>query len=592
MQSNKNQVLPIGTVLRGKVYPYTIEKVLGQGAFGITYLASTSMKGPLGEVTVQVALKEFFAKELDSRMSDGTVTARTEDGIAYKYARAFQRESENLSKMKHPGIVKVLEAFEAKGTYYYSMEYLSGGSLDDKVKGTGIPESEALPLIRKIGSALSYMHDRKMMHLDLKPKNIMLKGDGSPVIIDFGLSKQFDSSGEPESSSTIGMGTPGSAPIEQANQTSGSSFQPTLDIYALGATLYKMLTGVVPPTSSSILEDGLPEDALKAKGVSDGPISAIIKAMQPRRQDRPQSVSAFLALLANPSESEETTVIVPKPKPKPLPDPSPEPAPGPRPKLMIKSRRTLWLWVLIAFNVALALALYILLGDGLLFSMKSTTRRHSSDTTVIVPTLSPPSGIINGHEWVDLGLSVKWATCNVGASSPSDYGDYFAWGETETKSDFKWATYKYSADEIGQSFSKYVPSYAWKYWGGRGSPDDITELEMSDDAAHDKWGGTWRMPTDAEWTELRTNCTWTWTSLNGRNGYFVTSKNGNSVFLPAAGHRSDSDLSNVGSQGCYWSSSLFLDYSYYAWFVRFFSSDVGRSNFYRYCGLSVRPVAE
>lgn len=202
------------------------------------------MQGPLGEVTIQVALKEFFAKDLDSRSADGMVTARTENGVAHKYARAFLRESENLSKMKHSGIVKVLESFEDKGTCYYSMEYLSGGSLDDMVKGSGIPEHEALPLTKRISEALNYMHERKVMHLDLKPKNIMLKADGTPVIIDFGLSKQYDDKGEPESSTTIGLGTPGYAPLEQANQTSGRTFQPTLDIYALGATLYKMLTGI------------------------------------------------------------------------------------------------------------------------------------------------------------------------------------------------------------------------------------------------------------------------------------------------------------------------------------------------------------
>ena len=297
MANNNLQALASGTTLRGDAYSYTIDKVLGQGAFGITYLASTSMKGPLGEVSVQVALKEFFAKELDSRREDGTVSTRTIDGVAHKYAKAFQRESENLSRMKHPGIVNVLEAFEAKGTYYYSMEYLSGGSLDEKVKGKGIPEPEALSIIAKIGNALSFMHGRKMMHLDLKPKNIMLKADGSPVIIDFGLSKQYDSAGEPESSSTIGLGTPGYAPIEQANQISGKSFLPTLDIYALGATLYKMLTGSTPPIASEILNEGFPEDLLEEMSISSKTIDSIRRAMSAAKKQRPQTVGEFLSIL-------------------------------------------------------------------------------------------------------------------------------------------------------------------------------------------------------------------------------------------------------------------------------------------------------
>ena len=129
--ANKH-TLKAGTVVLGKEHKYTIQRVLGQGAFGITYLATTLLGGRLGKVPVTVALKEFFAKELDSRMDDGTtVSTRTEDGIAFKYARAFKRESENLSKMEHPDIVNVLEAFDANGTSYYSMEYLSGGCLDD-----------------------------------------------------------------------------------------------------------------------------------------------------------------------------------------------------------------------------------------------------------------------------------------------------------------------------------------------------------------------------------------------------------------------------------------------------------------------------
>ena len=284
-----------GTCLQGG--KYEILRTLGQGAFGITYLASVKMKGVLGEIRVQVALKEFFAKDLDSRLNDGTVSVRTENSIAFKYAKAFKRESENLSRLKHPGIVNVLEAFEDKGTFYYSMEYLPGGSLDDAVKGVGMPEREALQIIGQIGEALAYMHKQKMMHLDLKPKNIMLKEDGTPVIIDFGLSKQYNGDGEPESSSTIGLGTPGYAPLEQANQTSERTFQPTLDIYALGATLYKMLTGHTPPRATSILNDGFPEQDLVDGGVSPYVITAIERMMSPRRFDRPQSVGEAMNLL-------------------------------------------------------------------------------------------------------------------------------------------------------------------------------------------------------------------------------------------------------------------------------------------------------
>ena len=192
----------------------------------------------------------------------------------------------------------------------------------------------------------------------------------------------------------------------------------------------------------------------------------------------------------------------------------------------------------------------------------------------------------NGHEYVDLGLSVKWATMNVGASKPEDYGDYFAWGETTTKSTYNWSTYKY-CNGSSDSLTKYNTNSSY------GTVDNKTQLELSDDAARANWGGSWRMPTGAELTELRENCTWTWTTQNGVNGYKVTSKkNGNSIFLPAAGCRYDSSLDYAGSRGYYWSSSLFTDYPLNAWSVYFNSDNVYGDSYSRRYGFSVRPVCQ
>lgn len=188
------------------------------------------------------------------------------------------------------------------------------------------------------------------------------------------------------------------------------------------------------------------------------------------------------------------------------------------------------------------------------------------------------------HEYVDLGLSVKWATCNVGASSPEDYGDYFAWGETTTKSTYDWSTYKY-CNGSSSTLTKYNTD---SYYG---TVDNKTQLDLSDDAARANWGAAWRMPTDAELTELLEQCTWTWTTQNGIKGYKVTSKsNGNSIFLPAAGYNRGSSLAFAGSDGYYWSSSLLTSYPDDAWYVCFVSSNVARSNDYRDYGRSVRPV--
>lgn len=199
-------------------------------------------------------------------------------------------------------------------------------------------------------------------------------------------------------------------------------------------------------------------------------------------------------------------------------------------------------------------------------------------------TVSAATGVHAGHEYVDLGLSVKWATCNVGATSPEDYGDYFAWGETSPKSEYTWANLKYCNDTSGDSFSKYNQNQG-------GTRDNRTTLELSDDAARANWGGNWRMPTRAEQDELRDKCTWTWTTMNGKNGYKVTSKsNGNSIFLPAAGYRYGSTLDRAGSYGYYCSSSLSTSDSYRAYCLYFRSGYVGWGSNGRHFGQSVRPV--
>ena len=291
--------LTTGTLLQGG--KYRIENVLGQGAYGITYLATTKVKGPLGDIAVKVAIKEFFSKELNTRKVNGNVSEVSSDSLAGKYSNMFLREARNLSHLKHDGIVNVLEAFSENNTHYYVMEYVDGGSLDAYIRSKGrLSERETLSLARQIGSALAFMHENKMLHLDLKPKNIMLRADGTLCLIDFGLSKQYEADGEPESSTTIGLGTPGYAPLEQGDSDDRKTFAPTLDIYAFGATLFKMLTGKTPPRASDIFNEGFPEDELLSFEISEETISAIRRAMSPRKGDRPQTVEEFLSLLKEP----------------------------------------------------------------------------------------------------------------------------------------------------------------------------------------------------------------------------------------------------------------------------------------------------
>lgn len=198
------------------------------------------------------------------------------------------------------------------------------------------------------------------------------------------------------------------------------------------------------------------------------------------------------------------------------------------------------------------------------------------------------SGRNNGHGYVDLGLSVKWSTCNVGASMPEGYGNYFAWGETSPKNLYFRENYKYMKGS-SYTITKYCTD------SEDGMIDLKSALELSDDVARVIWGGSWRIPTDEELNELRNtlNCTWTWTSKNGVKGYKVTSKiNGNSIFLPAAGYRAQGTIASVGSSGHYWSSSLNTVNSYEAINMRFYEGVVEWGINSRYYGFPVRAVCE
>lgn len=296
-----NKTLQPGNTLQGG--KYRIEKVLGQGTFGITYLASyaTTIEGALGKmaVDIKVAIKEFFMSEVNQRNEQTHGVEGSSSTIFTNYRIKFRKEAQNLASLHHPHIVQVTDVFDENNTTYYVMQYIEGMSLDSFIASKGRVSAEDTILIAaQIGQALSYMHQRHMLHLDLKPGNIMLDKQGQVHLIDFGLSKQYDSNGEPESSTSIGMGTPGYAPIEQANRMGqGKQFQATIDVYAFGATVYKMLTGRRPDDASVILNDGFPFGFLQQLGVQQNMINAVQRAMAPQRNARFQTVTEFVQAL-------------------------------------------------------------------------------------------------------------------------------------------------------------------------------------------------------------------------------------------------------------------------------------------------------
>ena len=228
--------------------------------------------------------------------------------------------------------------------------------------------------------------------------------------------------------------------------------------------------------------------------------------------------------------------------------------------------------------------------DTMYVHMNDGSMKRIAVVAVDSVTFSSPSDAAPDHspaEAIDLGLSVKWANCNVGATSPEEYGGYYAWGETEEKDVYTWDTYKWCINR-NDYITKYCTKSTW------GKVDNKIVLEPEDDVAHVKWGGGWRMPTHDEFKELFDKCDWTTTIVNDVPGYKVTGPNGNSIFLPAAGSYLGKKVIDRGSTGKYLSASLYDYRSDYAWCLYFYPKSYSWFNFDygREEGLSVRPVCD
>ena len=569
-------ILKEGTSLQeGK---YRIIRVLGQGGFGITYEAEQPLLRRI------VAIKEFFMKnccERNSTTSQVTIGSGNQKELFEKFRGKFIREAQVIARMEHPHIVRVTDVFEENGTAYYVMENLTGGSLADKVKKEGpLSEAEAEKYILQIADALAYIHSLNTVHLDIKPSNILLNSKGVAVLIDFGISKHYDDTGEQTSSTPVGI-SKGYAPLEQGRDGDVNQFGPSTDVYALGATFFYLVTGVAPPEASVVNEEGLP----KPLGVSFRIWRAIEMAMRPRRKERPQSIAEFLKLLgvvsfAPSNDVEETALPIP----------------------INHSKRWKWLIPLLCLCALVASAVTALLihelrremnirvfapevvavSDKFNVSIEIEGRQpshisfyntdfdddvhsfllpridHKADDLSIwnsafyadkagsyvirasakgriKHSISIPITVVEvTHEGIDLGLSVEWATCNIGAFTPEESGYYFAWGELSPKNEY----------------------YKNNYFVYNDYNRINSRLDLFDDAAHMNWGGNWRIPTEKEMEDLCTKCIWTWILQDGKEGYKVTSKiNGNSIFLPSAGFRIENELRGAG-EGHYWSSDL------------------------------------
>ena len=269
---------------------YRILKVLGQGGFGITYLAIQV------RLDRKVAIKEFFMKdfcernETTSQVTLGTAGSRE---MVNSCREKFLKEAKHIAKLDYPNIIRIIEDFDENSTSYYVMEYIEGGSLENKLGTTGLSMSDATRYILQVAETLKYIHKKNIAHLDIKPSNIMLNGNDEIVLIDFGVSKQYDfSTGEQTSVFPVAFSS-GYTPLEQYDPNGVKEFSPKPDIYSLGATYFKLLTGITPLKASEITKDFLQEN-LKAKGVPTAVISIICKSMEKLQENRFSDVSSFI----------------------------------------------------------------------------------------------------------------------------------------------------------------------------------------------------------------------------------------------------------------------------------------------------------
>ena len=303
---------------------YRIEKSLGQGGFGITYLATQV------NLNRQVAIKEFYPKDFCDTSQVRLTPKPGDEELVARFKRKFISEARNVAKLDHPNIVKIYDVFEENSTAYFVMEYVEGESLDAMAKRGSMSEADALHYIIPIARALEYVHSENMTHLDVKPANIMVRRkNNTPVLIDFGLAKQYDrTTGGETSTSFVGL-SPGYAPIEQYNQGGVNTFSPQIDVYALGATLYRLVTGITPP-EPAMRES---QEIKVAAQICAGTRNAIQHAMRVFKNDRTPSMTAFLAELSA----------------SPTPTPQPHPTPKPQfkfPKIGLIALAVLAVWVI------------------------------------------------------------------------------------------------------------------------------------------------------------------------------------------------------------------------------------------------------
>ncbi len=497
---DNSAMLPVGTLLQdGK---YRIDRYLSSGGFGNTYVATNT------EFEEQVAIKEFFMRGVSERQGDSvTVSVSNKDNVTQFSAQKekFRKEARRLRKLRNPHIVAVHDLFEENGTAYYEMDLIKGESLSERMKRTGLPlaEQEALHVLDQVLDALQVVHAQGLYHLDLKPANIMVDGQGRALLIDFGASKQMSQNdGYSVSTSSALAFTPGYAPLEQTEQNL-KAFGPWTDLYALGATLYKLLTNQTPPSASELLVSRAPLEF--PTPVSQRVQQLITWMMAPAYVDRPQSVAAVRQFLTGSQSLDESTQLVQEDpvaeetelieKPKPQPKPQPQPAPKPQPSPGSSSKMWIGIGVGIAAAVvtAIVVTLFLLKGPSIVPApaddIEQTTVNSESraDEVITVRGVSFKMVRVEGGTFT-MGDTSEQGSDALGTERPAHQVTLstFSIGETEVTQEL-WQAVMGSNPSKFEGAKHPVENVSWE-----DCQNFIRELNKLT-------GRRFRLPTEAEW---------------------------------------------------------------------------------------------
>ena len=544
--------------MQGKtISGYTLQRHIGTGGMAEVWYAEN-------KIGKKAAVKLLLPKLCD----DDNVKSR------------FLTEAKVMVELNHPNIRQVYDYGDIDGRPAIVMEYLDGDDLKTKLKlGQRFKEVDLKRWWNQLVSALNYTHQKGIVHRDIKPGNIFVDREGNIKLLDFGIAKVRESISRTQTSQKLG--TLMYMSPEQVKDSKHIDYR--TDIYSLAVSFVHLITGKRPYDSDTSSDFEISEQIvykpLDLNGLPTSWRAFLGPYLEKEAQKRP-ALRPFEAVTPSPIDDADdetevsghsagsaknhlsgTSSLQPSHNgPAPL---SPTPNDKPKPKT--------GLWLGLGLGIAAVVAF-------ILFFSKP---KHQM--------IDVPDSVA-GHDFVDLDLpsGTLWATCNVGASNPEGYGNYYAWGETSTKSTYHMESYKYSS--MGTFWDSNLTKYCndSKY-GNNGFTDNLTELQSGDDPAVANWGSGWYTPTEAQWEELLMNTTKQWTMENNVKGFLFTSKkNGQTLFLPAAGCAPE--LGDAGSSGYYWSRSLYASGSYGAWCLYFNSDNCGVTHLNRCNGISVRPV--